>query len=89
MAHHGNGDSALHDLQREKFKEALGATKKFPEGKLNKSDEGEIKFAVGSEKGKVILDFGTSVTWVGMTPAQAKQVGMALIKHADDALIIR
>lgn len=40
----------------------LGATGEFPEGKLTEVDEGELKFAVGYMKGKVVIDFGTPVS---------------------------
>lgn len=61
------------------FRGALGD---FPEGKLTKSDEGAIQFAIGSKDGKVILDFGTSVHWVGMTPQQAADLASTLLKRA-------
>ena len=69
--------------------EKLGKTGKFPEGKITPQDEGEIMMAVGSKDGKVILDFGTPVTWIGMNPMQAKQLGMSLIQQAEEAYIIK
>lgn len=63
----------------------LGATGKFPEGKLTDMDEGEIAFAVFHKDGKVILDFGTQVTWMGMNPGQAVELGKLLLKHAKKA----
>ena len=46
----------------------LGASGKFPQGKLKNDDEGELKMAVGihPETGKVIVDFGKPVAWLGM-----------------------
>jgi hypothetical protein len=66
-------------LQTTGFRGALG---EFPEGQLTKSDEGAIQFAIGSKDGKVVLDFGTSVHWVGMTPQQAADLASTLLKKA-------
>lgn len=63
----------------------LGATGDFPEGKLTPTDEGEIKLRVGSAKGKVIVDFGTKVLWVGMTAAEAREFGELMIRKAAEA----
>ena len=61
----------------------LGATEKFPEGKLTPHDEGELRFAVGAKDGNVIIEFGTSVRWFGLPPAVARQLATALIKRAN------
>lgn len=58
----------------------LGATGKFPEGKLNKTDEGEIAFAIRVEHNKIVIDFGTSVTWLGMDAAQATGLAKLLLE---------
>lgn len=62
----------------------LGATGKFPQGKVHASDEGELRFAVGidREHGTVMLEFGTPVTWLALPPAAAIQLGETLIKRA-------
>jgi hypothetical protein len=59
-----------------------GATGDFPQGAMRPTDEGAIQFAIGVEKGKVVLDFGTPVAWVGMPAAQAAELGSLMIKHA-------
>lgn len=71
----------------EEFRKAfgLGATGKFPEGKLTPADEGEIKLAIGHKGGKVVIDFGTQVVWIGFTPNQAEEIAQTLLKHADAA----
>ena len=61
------------------FRGAVGA---YPEGKLSPTDEGSIQFAVGESNGKVVIDFGTSVHWMGMTPQQAADLASALLKKA-------
>ncbi len=62
----------------------LGKTGKFPDGKINKDDEGEIRILVGREKDKnlVVIRFGTPVAWLALKPNQAIAVGNMLIKHA-------
>lgn len=98
MAHHGpnpfdgkkNEDKKLlvSKDRAETMRELLDATKfkgavhSFPEGKLTKQDEGAIQFAIGSKGNKVILDFGTSVHWVGMTPQQAAELASSLLSKA-------
>lgn len=62
----------------------FGKTDQHPEGKLRSDDEGEIKFGVTHLDGEVVLDFGTSVTWVGMPPSLARQLAINLNKHADE-----
>ena len=62
---------------------ALGAMGRFPEGKLVPEDKGEVSFAVGHHNGKVIVNFGEVVTWMGMTPNQARHLAMVLRTHAD------
>ena len=59
-----------------------GATDSFPEGKLTQADEGAIQFAIGEANGKVVIDFGTSVHWMGMTAQQAADLASALMKKA-------
>ena len=63
----------------------FGATGRYPMGKLSQTDEGEIIFGVAHTEGRVILDFGKPVHWVGMTPNQAIDLGNALLKHARKA----
>lgn len=60
----------------------LGATGKFPDGKLTDNDEGQIKMAVGTHKGQVILNFGTPVSWIGFTPREARQLAELLRQHS-------
>jgi len=63
-------------------KEDIGATGKFPEGKLNKTDEGEIRFAVAIENNKVVLYFGKPVAWLGCTKQQAMDIAKTIINKA-------
>lgn len=62
----------------------LGATGAFPDGKLDKTDEGEIQMSVSStSKGLVRIDFGKPVAWLAMSPSEAEGFA-ALIKSAAD-----
>lgn len=63
----------------------LGATGKFPEGKLDSTDDGELKIGVTTHNGKVIIDFGPKpVKWIGMKPEQAIALGEGLIRRAKE-----
>lgn len=86
MGHHSeepfdeNLKKILSDLKNTaSFRGAIGA---FPEGKLTKSDEGAIQFAVGEKDGKVVLDFGTPVSWIGMSPQDAADLAQTLFRWA-------
>lgn len=63
----------------------IGPTGKFPEGKVNKDDEGEIQILVGREEAKnvVVLKFGKPIAWIAFGPTQAKAIANLLIKHAE------
>ena len=60
----------------------FGASGKYPMGKLDKSDEGEITFGIASHRGKVIVNFGKPVAWLGMDAAQAVALAASLLEHA-------
>ena len=79
---------ALLEEQRRLAKETLGlgATGEFPEGKLVPNDEGEIQFGVTTYEGKVVIEFGKSVHWLGMTPKQAQELAHSLWGHAYEIL---
>lgn len=66
-------------LSTTEFRGAIGA---FPEGRLSEADEGNIQFAIGEANGKVVIDLGTSVHWMGMTPQQAADLASALLRKA-------
>ena len=63
--------------------EKLGATGKFPEGKLHPGDEGELNLGVARDAhGNVHLNFGKEIAWVAMPPEVAINLARALLKHA-------
>lgn len=93
MAHHGKHPFEMKNSEslNEAYKKVLaiqsdslglGPTGKFPEGKLAEHDEGEIKIAVSHHKGKVVIDFGGPVAFIGFTPDQAVDIADLITKHA-------
>ena len=99
MSHHGSEpfDGMPEDPERKHARDKMmrdlmgsakdfrGALGDFPEGQLTKTDEGAVQFSVGEKNGKVVLDFGTPVNWVGMNPQQAADLATLLLKHARSA----
>jgi hypothetical protein len=65
-------------------REKLGVTGQFPEGKLSRSNEGEIRMAIRwDEINKVVrVDFGTSITWFGLSQEEAVAMARLLLRHA-------
>lgn len=83
MSHHSSHDDPeLRAEMHERMKKIFG---EYPDGKLNDEDEGAIVYAIGHEKGRVILQFPKPVKWMGATPEQALEMAQALIKHAQAA----
>jgi hypothetical protein len=70
------------DEDAEKLK--LGPTGCAPDGTLGPHDHGEIRTAVYAQDGKVILNFGKDLRWIGLTPEQALQLGVVLFGLARD-----
>lgn len=71
----------------EHLKEQLGPTGRFPEGKLNPDDEGEIAIGVAYVEGKVVFDFGKPIRSLGLTPKQAFEIAGLLQRQARRALL--
>lgn len=59
---------------------------KFPEGRLTSEDEGELAMMIIRKNGKIVIDFGKSVAWIGMNPGQAIKLGELLIKRGKELL---
>lgn len=79
------GDTLMKNREKriDNESEPFGATGKFPEGKLVEHDEGEIQFGIWIEHNKVVMDFGKSVRWIGMSKEQARELGESLIKESE------
>ena len=95
MAHHGSSRESGEEMSQ-RMKEALkkvenelshrgmpiGPTGQFPLGKLIPSDEGEIRIAIGVSQGRVVIDFGSQVTWIGFDKQQAIDVAESILAKA-------
>lgn len=55
---------------------------KYPQGKLNEHDEGELAIRVGIQNKKIVVDFGEPISWFGMDADMAAELGATLIKRA-------
>lgn len=80
MSHHSSDWEE--DAKRAMSETMLKVFGEFPNGKLDKSDEGALACAVGHEKGVVKLLFPKPVAWIGFTPEQAVDLAQDLLKHA-------
>lgn len=91
LAESGAGNNETIEKLKRSLNEKIfsGATGNFPQGQLTKSDEGEIQFTIGAKNDKVILQFGTPVAWMGMTPEQAVDLGEMLIQKAAEVGHVR
>jgi hypothetical protein len=65
----------------------LGGTGRYPNGKLNGDDEGELLLAIAPIDGVVRMEFGSPVAWMGLYPANARAMAQALLAAADEAEI--
>ena len=86
LSNHSQDDD-LPDFLREKLlpeslRKQLGATGRFPLGKLTPDDEGEIQFAVAADPQTktVILDFGKPIVWLGLPRGDAKKLAEMLME---------
>ncbi len=57
-----------------------GPTGEFPDGKINFDDEGEIVIACGSYEGNVVIEFGSPIKWIVMSPDQARELMNSISK---------
>lgn len=85
MDHHSNQP----DMERlrklladEAQRLGLGATGQFPEGKLSDHDEGEIKVAIATTQGKIVINFGKSINFLAMTPEQGLDFAQIVSERA-------
>jgi len=60
----------------------IGPTGKFPRGKLNAQDDGEINILVHHTQTHVVLEFNSPVKWTAFDPDYADHVADVLKKHA-------
>lgn len=63
----------------------LGATGEFPQGKLVPEDEGELQLAIAEVEGRVVINFGKPISWIGMRPEEARMLANMLLLKASAA----
>jgi hypothetical protein len=69
------------DLKRQY---GLGATGRYPHGRLGAQDQGEIKCAIAAdlEAGRVRIEFGKPVAWLSLTAVDALALAERLTEKA-------
>lgn len=72
-------------IKRAQLSQNIGALHEHPEGKLTERDEGALQYAVAQTGGKIIVNFGTPVSWVGMNPEDAEAFANSLMSKAREA----
>lgn len=70
----------------EKHHPLAGPTGRFPEGKQNAEDEGELRVAIATDvpNNVVRMDFGKPVKWLSIGPDAARQLALLLLRKAGD-----
>lgn len=84
MSHHGSPEEQ--EAANRLLDQFLNRAKaEFPDGRLHKSDEGALSFAIAHDLSSrtVIVQFGKPVTWFGINKTQALQLAQSLTEHAN------
>lgn len=64
-------------------KQKLGATGKFPDGKLGEDDQGQLTMGISTKDGNVMIDFGKDINWLAFPPNDAREFARLLIARAN------
>ena len=70
-------------MANEHIRNPLGATNRYPRGKVNQCDEGELKIAVYSKDGTIFVNFGKAIAWIGLDSDSAKNLAEILLKYTE------
>lgn len=73
----------------ESVSRSLGPVGEYPDGKLGPTDSGALVMAVSVDHGRVVIDFGTQVTWLAWSPDEAEGFANAILKVARAARVTR
>jgi hypothetical protein len=57
---------------------------RYPRGQLNADDQGQFGMAITVQDGTIIIAFPKPVTWIGLGYDEAKAIGEALLKRAEE-----
>jgi len=63
--------------------ENLGPTNEFPDGKINENDMGELRLGIGTTNDNVVIDFGTSLTWLAFSKQEAIEFARIITEKAN------
>lgn len=82
MAHHSEQLPA--DYKRFAEQLGLGPTGKYPMGKIHECDAGEIAIGIATDLSNdiVVLNFGSPVSWCGLTADEAIEIANCLTARA-------
>ena len=60
--------------------QSLGATNKFPDGKINDDDDGQIAIGITLSNDKLIIHFGDKpIKWIGFSKEEAKDFAETIL----------
>jgi hypothetical protein len=62
----------------------LGPTGNFPQGKINADDEGELGVAISAQNQHVVVEFGSRVSWIAMSPTEARTFAALIRSRANE-----
>ncbi len=64
----------------------LGATGRYPYGKADATDEGELSMAIAADHqvGIVRVAFGKPIAWLGLPSGKARALAALLVEKADE-----
>jgi hypothetical protein len=65
--------------------EKVGPTGKFPDGKINDNDDGELRFSVGIDRQakNVVIDFGIPIKWLALPKKTTLELSKLLADKAN------
>jgi hypothetical protein len=63
-----------------------GKTGQFPRGRIDATDDGELRMAIAADHGNAIvrIDFGTPTAWIGLPAKEARELAVLLRQKADE-----
>ncbi len=64
----------------------LGPTGEYPNGKIRPDDEGELVMLVGVQDGRVVMQFGIAIHFLGLPAEDALKLAAQLTHHANTIL---